>query len=126
MAKRCAREHDEQVAVVEYARARWGALRGFMIYAIPNGGSRHPAEAIRLRAEGVLKGIPDLCIPYPRGPFHGLYIEMKRRKGGVVSPEQMATIEALRGLGYCVEICRGADEAIRVLNFYMGGAEPPK
>ena len=37
------------------------------MFRIPNGGSRHPAEAARLKAQGVKAGVPDLCIPVARG-----------------------------------------------------------
>ena len=55
-------EADERRAVVERcARRRSPAFR------IPGGGSRHPAEAARPRAQGVKAGVPDLCIPVARG-----------------------------------------------------------
>ena len=56
-------------------------------------------------------GVPDMVFPNPRGFFHGYYQEMKRRKGGVVSPDQFLWIEVLRGQGYCVDVAKGADEA---------------
>lgn len=116
----CPKEHDEQVAVVRYARAKYGHVTGFLIFAIPNGGSRHIAEARRLTCEGVTKGVPDLCIPFPRGIYHGLFIEMKRRKGGVVSPEQREICALLERNGYKVAVCKGSDEAIKTLDSYMG------
>lgn len=115
----CPKEHDEQVAVVRYARERYGHVTGFLIFAVPNGGSRHIAEARRLTCEGVTKGVPDLCIPLPRGLYHGLFIEMKRRKGGVVSPEQREICGLLERNGYMVRVCKGSDEAIAVLDQYM-------
>ena len=55
-------EADEQRAVVE-----WCAWRRIPVFHIPGGGSRHPAEAARLKAQGVKAGVPDLCIPVARG-----------------------------------------------------------
>jgi hypothetical protein len=63
-----------------------------MLFAIPNGGARHKAIAGKLRAEGVRAGVPDICLPVPRGEYHGLFIELKRPKGGHVSEEQEAWI----------------------------------
>ena len=57
------------------------------IHAIPNGGHRHPATAMKLKAEGVKRGIPDVFIPYPTTIFHGAYIEFKAGKNKL-TPEQ--------------------------------------
>ena len=55
-------EADERRAAVERcARRRIPAFR------IPNGGSRHPAEAAGPRARGAKAGVPDLRIPAARG-----------------------------------------------------------
>ena len=79
---------------------------------------RNPATAKLLKAEGVVKGVPDLCIP-----AWGLWLEMKKRKGGRVSKEQEARIEALRAAGYAVKVCRGFDAAKRDILEYIG---PPQ
>ena len=55
----------------------------------------------------------------PRGKYAGLFIEMKRRRGGVVSSEQKAYIAELRAEGYRVEVCRGCAEAFAVLEDYL-------
>ena len=53
-----------------------------------------------------MRGVPDLFVP-----AWGLWIEMKRTKGGVVSVEQADWIEYLQGLGYAAVVCRVCDEA---------------
>lgn len=77
-------EAQEQITLFS-----WAAVQAIpelaLLYHIPNGGSRHKAEAARLRAEGVRSGVPDLCLPVPRGGCHGLYIELKRLRGGRLS-----------------------------------------
>lgn len=60
----------------------------------PNGGRRNKAEAAKLKAMGVRKGIPDLFLPIPRQGYHGLYIETKKIKNGKVSPDQQKKIPA--------------------------------
>ena len=58
-----ASEHQEQVALfrwAEFAIARWPELA--LMYAIPNGGHRHKAVAAGLKAEGVKRGVPDVCL----------------------------------------------------------------
>ena len=96
-------EHEEQRELVRWFRQTWP---GVLIFAIANGGQRSAATAGRLKAEGVVPGVPDLFVP-----AWGLWIEMKRAKGGVVSPEQKRMIKALESVGYCVLVCRGADDA---------------
>lgn len=113
-------EHEEQVALmrlVEMHLGRWPELG--MLYAIPNGGDRHPAVAAKLRAEGVKAGVPDLCLPVPRGDHHGLYVEMKRQRRSQTSAEQKAWIAALKALGYRAEVCKGAAEAWDVIREYV-------
>ena len=115
-------EDQEQIALVNWARMqekRYPELR--MLFHIPNGGSRGKAEAGRFRAMGVRPGVPDLCLPVPRGGKHGLFVEMKRTKGGRVSAEQQAWITALREQGYAAAVCRGWEEAARVILAYIRG-----
>ena len=78
-------EHDEQCTVVKYLESI-----GCICYAIPNAGKRSPSAAAWYRAEGMRKGVPDLCVPMARGGYHSLYIEMKRSDGTAndVSDEQ--------------------------------------
>ena len=96
-------EHEHQRELVRWFRQTWP---GTLIFAIPNGGARSLATAGRLKAEGVTPGVPDLFVP-----AWGLWIEMKRAKGGVVSPEQKKMIKALESVGYCVLVCRGCEDA---------------
>lgn len=108
-------EHDEQVGFVNWFRARFPDV---LIMAIPNGGRRDIATAKRLRNEGVVAGIPDLYVPE-----WGLWIEMKRSKGGRVSADQEKIIGKLRKLGHTVIIGHGAKDASRqIIEFRIGGA----
>lgn len=96
-------ESDEQEGFVIWFRAKFPAV---LIYAIPNGGHRAISTAKRLKAEGVVSGIPDLHIPAWR-----LWVEMKRVKGGKLSAEQSAMIEHLESLGHKVIVGKGAQDA---------------
>jgi hypothetical protein len=102
-AERKRTEHEEQRELVRWFRL---TFPGVLIFAIPNGGARSLATAGRLKAEGVLAGVPDLFVPAWR-----LWIEMKRAKGGVVSPEQKRMLKALESVGYCALVCRGCEDA---------------
>lgn len=99
------REHDEQVAFVQWFRLKHPDVK---IIAIPNGGSRHVVEAKRLKQEGVLPGVPDLFIPAWQ-----LWIEMKRAKGGTFSQEQKEMISYLNRVGYICIVAKGCEDAIR-------------
>lgn len=62
---------------------------------------------------GMKKGMTDLFIPE-----YGLFIELKRRDGGVVSLEQQKVHKMLRSMGYKVEVCHGAKCAYEVICKY--------
>ena len=98
-------EHEEQRTFVQWFRSKFPDVR---IMAIPNGGARSPSVACRLKAEGVARGVPDLFIPEWR-----LWIEMKRIKGGVLSPEQQDWIEYLKNNDYICIVGYGCEGAIR-------------
>lgn len=100
-------EHDEQVEFVD-----WLKISGIRHFAVPNGGGRSKREAGRLKAEGVAAGVPDVVLPYARGPYHHGYCEMKRRVGGKVSKDQAIWIDFLKAQGCCVWVAKGAQEAV--------------
>ena len=79
-----------------------------LIFAIPNGEKRSITVAKRLKAEGVVRGIPDLFIPQ-----WNLWVEMKRKTGGRLSPEQKSMISYLEGVGHKVIVGKGAGDASR-------------
>lgn len=115
-------EEQEQTAVMqwaEYQMGRWPEL--VWLYHIPNGGKRRRTEAARFKAMGVKPGVPDLCLPVPRGGYHGLYVEMKRREEGRVSEDQAEWIDGLRANGYCAGVAYGCHEAEGILEAYLCG-----
>lgn len=113
-------EHQIQVACVNYFRLRW---RNALIFAIPNGGQRNIKVAQKLKAEGVLAGVPDLQIPIPRNGYNGLFIEMKAGKKGVVSDKQKDIMARLTENGYLCKVCRCFDDFQKVVDEYMGARE---
>ena len=106
-------EHKEQVAVVTWCRKR-----NILIFAIPNGGKRSRLEAICMKREGVLAGIPDLQIILPGQKV--IWIEMKKRKGGSVSKVQKEIHAKLQELGHLVCVAKGAKEAVEYIKEIMG------
>lgn len=104
-------EHYEQVRFVGKFRVKYPGVR---IFAIPNGGHRGKVTAAKMKHEGVCRGVPDLFIP-----AWGLWVEMKRVKGGTVSPDQRDWLEYLNGCGYTAIVCRGCDEALRAVEAFI-------
>lgn len=113
-------EHDEQVAVIEWANGLAGRVPELArLFAIPNGGKRSITTAAMLKAEGVRRGVLDLFLPVVRNGVGGLFVEMKRI-GGRLSPDQSDWIEYLTGAGYRAVCCQGAASAVLVICEYMG------
>ena len=113
-------EDEEQIQLFTWARhmrGRWPEID--LMYHIPNGGKRGKVEAARFKMMGVKPGVSDVCLPVPRGGYHGLYIEMKRRRGGRVSKDQADWIDAVIHQGYVAVVCRGWIEAAKQIEKYM-------
>jgi hypothetical protein len=94
-----------------------------LLYHIPNGGLRNKPVAVRLTAQGVRRGVPDLCLPVARGSYHGMYIELKRRVGGKIAPEQMGWLEELGRQGYYALVCKGWEQAKNEIEKYLNTAD---
>ena len=112
-------EHDEQVALiawVQYAKKRVPELD--LLYAIPNGGMRDKAVAAKLKAEGVMAGVPDLHLPVARGEYHSLYIEMKFGKN-ILTDKQAELKPKLEKQGNAVVVCYSFEQAVETLNEYL-------
>ena len=84
---------------------------GVLIFAIPNGGYRGKTTAARLKAEGVVPGVPDLYIPAWR-----TWVEMKRQKGGSLSKDQRKVIAYLESCGDRVIVARGWEDAAAIIS----------
>lgn len=114
--KKSPSEHAEQATLVQWLAIAHPTVR---IFAIPNGGRRGKLEAMRLQLEGVSPGVPDLMLPTPRGKHHGLFVEMKRTKGGRTSNEQKDWIAYLQANGYRAIVCHGFEEAKKEIECYL-------
>jgi len=123
-------EHAEQSLLFEWAviiQDTYPELK--YLHAIPSGaklpyhhdsnGKRVSIQGARLKREGLKRGIPDICLPVPRGNWHGLYIELKRSNGGRLTPEQLDCIIFLNGQGYFACICNGFENAKAVIEWYI-------
>ena len=89
-----------------------------LLHAIPNGDWRGWGVGKKLKAQGVIPGIPDLCMPVARGGYHGLYMELKK-SGGHVKPEQWEILTALHAQGYFVRVCNHLGIALEIVENYL-------
>lgn len=121
-------EAEEQKALMRWAaQFEWLDARLALLFHVPNGGMRDVRVAKKLKAEGVKRGVPDVFLPVIGPPGmgldmcdHGLFIELKRLKGGALSPEQRWWIDRLRAQGYRVEVCKGWLAAALVIAEHLG------
>lgn len=109
-------EANQQEIVVKYIRLAYPTA----LYCASAGGMwTSDSQRIKMAKTGYVKGFPDLFVYEPRGEFHGLAIEMKRVKGSKIEPEQIEWQEQLRNRGYASYICKGKDEAIKIIDEYF-------
>lgn len=102
-----------QLNIQKYPQLKW-------MHHIPNGGSRHIAEAGKLKAMGVKRGVADICLPVAIYHFKewggeikycGLYIELKKKIGGKLSIEQSEFGHFVSGQGYKYHVGYGWEDA---------------
>jgi len=123
-------EHEHQARLIQEVRAhqeQYPLLK--LLFAIPNGGLRHPSVAKALAAEGVLAGVPDLWlpvaaierdIPWPIASrlMNALAIEMKI-VGNTPTKAQVSFHRLLRENGVRVEVCYSWHAAWNVICDYL-------
>ena len=112
-------EDTEQINVVSWANwnvNRYPELR--WLFHVPNGGSRNKQEAVKFKQMGVKAGVSDLCLPFPRGMYCGLFIEMKYGNNRQ-QDTQKEFLADMAAAGHFVTTCYSAEEAIKVLEEYL-------
>lgn len=108
--------------VGKYPELKW-------LHAIPNGGSRHIVEAMKMVGAGLRSGVWDIFLPLPiqrlwDKTYAGLYIEMKREerrgeKDGGLRKEQAEFGDYAEKVGYRCCVCYNWEEARDVLIKYL-------
>lgn len=96
------------------------------IYAVPNGGKRSIGVAVKMKREGVKRGVPDVFIPFVKFDYSGvkgiiypgMYLETKTVTGKL-SKEQKEYKAHLEMQGYAYRVCRSADELIEATADYL-------
>lgn len=111
-------EDTEQINVVSWANwnvNRYPELK--WLHHVPNGGSRNKQEAVKLKQMGVKAGVSDLCLPYPKGLYCGLYIEMKFGDNRQQETQKEFLVD-MAAAGHFVATCYSAEEAVKVIEKY--------
>ena len=78
---------------------------------------------MQVKRQSISKGWPDWALFVPQRypvPYHGLLIELKREKGGVLSFDQTIMHKLLEEQGYIVAVAYGGDHAIDIIIKYLG------
>lgn len=125
-------EDGEQSAVFCWAASMCGQYPQLKwLHAIPNGGSRHIAEATKIVAAGLRSGVLDVFLPCSvqtewAKVYFGLYIEMKtekrrKEKNGGLTDEQIEFMEYAENAGYYCKVCYSWIEARDVILKYLEG-----
>lgn len=115
-------ESTEQKKVFAWIRAnqiKYPKLQ--LAYGTLNGVRLTPRLRGEMKAQGNRVGVPDIVLPAKSftGAFPGLYIELKRVKGGRVSKEQLEYMGLLLDQGYLAQVCLGHEAAIYVIRVYL-------
>lgn len=110
-------EHQDHLAFVEWAHCHV-ICRRYLIH-IENERSCTPAQGVMRKRKGVKAGVSDFFLAYPVQKYHGLWMEFKRKKGGVLSPKQLDWLALMSNVGYKTVVACGYDEAVNAVNAYL-------
>lgn len=113
-------EYEEQCALVDYLE-----LKGLLFSKVAQETfTKSWQQKMKNRRSGLRKGLPDMFIYIPpeRAACNVmlLAIEMKRPKGGRVSPEQKVWLESLDGIPHvAAKLANGFEEAKVIVDKYV-------
>ena len=83
-----------------------------LLFSVANGGYRHPLEAKRLKAEGLIAGVSDLIFLWQSKTY---FIEMKTPKGHQ-QPNQIEWQHIVEAQGFDYFVCRSLEEFKEIIN----------
>lgn len=113
-------EHDIQSAFFDWVRLAKNihpVLK--LVFAVPNAGKRGFQVAARMKAEGLISGVPDVLFPAPRNGFTGLAMEFKR-PGETPTENQLDFMDGLLKENWLVVVVTDSEAAIRTIRDYLG------
>jgi hypothetical protein len=95
----------------------WLRMKGLKFSHVPNESSSKK-QGVKNKRAGTSKGVPDYLVLLPGSGV--LWLELKRVKGGRVSPEQKEWVEALNKLpGQFAYVAYGFEDAKRLVEKHL-------
>lgn len=113
--KRKTPEHKLQTEIVHWLRNSF-ATDATLVFAVPMGELRHPRVAARLKAEGAMAGVADLCIVEDG---YVLFMELKALKG-VLSDAQKSFLSRATRAGAWYSVCWSLENAKQTATLWRG------
>lgn len=110
-------ETEFQIACVNWFCYQYSQYQK-LLWGSQNAGKRGKVAAGKLKAAGLVAGIPDLQLNLPKRTAPGLFIELKM-PGNTTTPAQDAMIDLLRQQGYWVYVVDKLEDFIQVVTEYM-------
>lgn len=89
-----------------------------VLFHIPNEGIRLGGIGSRMKREGIVRGVADICLAVPRQGFGALYIEMKR-PDNYQSPEQKRWQKGVEKHGNKYAVAKSLQDFIAIVNEYL-------
>ncbi len=102
---------------------RWFALQhprlweDKRLHSVPNGGYRSTKTAATMKMEGQVSGVWDLQLTMPRGPYAGLFIEMKAGKNGLT--DEQKKFRQSHEHAYCFVVCYTVEAFMAAIKIYL-------
>lgn len=89
-----------------------------LLFAVPNGGSRHKIEAANMKRQGVKRGVADVILQVPKKGYASLCLEFKTLTGRQ-SDEQKEYQRQVEMAGSKYVVVRSVQQAIRMVQEYL-------
>lgn len=89
-----------------------------LLFAVPNGGSRHKIEAANMKRQGVKRGIADVILQVPKKGYASLCLEFKTPTGKQ-SDEQKEYQRQVEMAGSKYVVVRSVQQAIKTMTEYL-------
>ena len=115
-------EKQEQEALFQWRNAMQHRIPELAwLFAIPNGLWLPDVYAKTALKQGLTAGIADVALLVPRGGYHGLLIELKRRDAtpSRVTADQKRFLAFQSAQGYRAEWCKGWEAASKLIIEYL-------
>lgn len=116
-------EHDNEEARIQTEFFKqvslfFPTLPDRLLFAVPNGGSRHKIEAANMKRQGVKRGVADVILQIPKKGYASLCLEFKTPTGRQ-SDEQKEYQRQVELAGNKYIVVRSVEQAIRAITEYL-------